>query len=195
MDLNPALKLAEEDFKKTDIESICRRTGAVISGEQLTVRYLGHQYSFSIPDVRWNQEVPIRKKIIILHYLARSKGTVPAGNLIDFRDIPGGNLYYPVFEQRIHRRFLKRFGQDACSLYRSARILDGDREDISGCAAVVIRAFPRIPVHFVLYQGDDEVPSACKVLFDASITDYLSTEDIVVLCEDTVNELVLKAEK
>ena len=35
---------------------------------------------------------------------------------------------------------------------------------------------------FVLRKGDDEFPPSGSVIFDSSIADYLSTEDVAVLC-------------
>ncbi|MFC2012471.1 DUF3786 domain-containing protein, partial [Chloroflexota bacterium] len=52
-----------------------------------------------------------------------------------------------------------------------------------GDAAVTINAFSRVPVTIVLWQGDEELAPQGNMLFDASISDYLSTEDVTVLCE------------
>jgi hypothetical protein len=49
--------------------------------------------------------------------------------------------------------------------------------------AVTINAFRRVPITLVLWQGDAELPPASSLIFDATISDYLSTEDISVLCE------------
>ena len=110
MDLNPALKIAVADFKKTDFSSITFRSGAIVAGQEVQVCYLNRKYSICLPEVAWEDGVSLREKIIILHYLTRSKGTPLSGKAIDFREVPGGNLYYPIFEARVHRPFLKTFG-------------------------------------------------------------------------------------
>jgi hypothetical protein len=47
-----------------------------------------------------------------------------------------------------------------------------------GDVAVKVLAFPKVPVVLSLWKGDEEFPPEGNVLFDASITSYLSTEDI-----------------
>ena len=40
-----------------------------------------------------------------------------------------------------------------------------------------------VPVTFVLWKGDEELPPEGNILFDSTISEYLSVEDINVLCE------------
>jgi len=47
-----------------------------------------------------------------------------------------------------------------------------------------------VPVTIVLWQGDDEFAPQGSIMFDAAICDYLSTEDITVLCETITWRLV-----
>ena len=56
--------------------------------------------------------------------------------------------------------------------------------------AVTIDAFKQVPITFVLWQGDDEFPPEGGILFDANVSDYLSIEDINVLCEAVAWKLV-----
>jgi hypothetical protein len=45
-------------------------------------------------------------------------------------------------------------------------------------AAVSVRPFPKIPIHYVLYAEDDEFPAKMTVLFDKSIDLHLSADAI-----------------
>ena len=56
--------------------------------------------------------------------------------------------------------------------------------------AVTINAFKRVPITFVLWRGDEEFPPDGSILFDATVSDYLSIEDINVLCERITWKLV-----
>jgi hypothetical protein len=58
-----------------------------------------------------------------------------------------------------------------------------------GDVAVSIKAFPRVSVVIVLWRGDDEFAPNGSILFDRTVTDYLSTEDMTVLCERIVEKL------
>jgi len=59
-----------------------------------------------------------------------------------------------------------------------------------GDVAVTVNAFNRVPITIVLWQGDEEFPAQGGILFDAAITDYLSTYDVTVLCESIIWKLV-----
>ena len=51
-------------------------------------------------------------------------------------------------------------------------------------------AFPRAPLTYVLWKGDDEFPPDASILFDSTVSDYLSNDDIHNLCESIVWRLV-----
>ena len=51
----------------------------------------------------------------------------------------------------------------------------------TGDASFRIQVFPRLPMQYVLWEGDEEFSPSVQVLFDASVDHYLSLEDIVVL--------------
>ncbi len=189
MGLEPALELAIADFKRNNPEEMALKCGAVITGERLTIRYLNRDYSFFLPEIEWVGEVSLKEKIVILHYLSRGKGTDLSGREIDFRDLPGGKNYYSVFEARVCQPLWKRFGQNPPLLKEAALSLNGEEVE-RGDFAVRIQAFPKIPITLVLYQRTEEFPASAKVLFDSSISNYLTTEDIVVVCEDTVKALL-----
>ncbi|HUT97259.1 MAG TPA: DUF3786 domain-containing protein, partial [Dehalococcoidales bacterium] len=59
-----------------------------------------------------------------------------------------------------------------------------------GDVAVTINAFKRVPITFVLWRGDEEFPPDGSILFDATVSDYLSIEDTNVLCERIAWKLV-----
>jgi hypothetical protein len=50
-----------------------------------------------------------------------------------------------------------------------------------GDASFVLKALPYVLLQYVLWEGDEEFPPSLRLLFDASVSHYLSLEDIVVL--------------
>ena len=84
---------------------------------------------------------------------------------------------------------MKHFGKEPRRLIDAAGKLGSHRVDY-GDTGVVINAFSRIPVTLTLSHGDEEFPPDGNILFDAGISDYLSTYDITVLCERIIWKLI-----
>jgi len=50
---------------------------------------------------------------------------------------------------------------------------------------VKIYALPLVPIHAVLWSTDSEFPPSANILFDSSVSSYLSTEQTAMLGELT----------
>jgi hypothetical protein len=193
-----AYKLAGEQLGKVDIEEQCRKSGAryvVIDSQELAiVEYLNQSYQVTFPHIEVSlldskAEVPINDKILILHYLTRAKGTPIANKFISFKELPEGANYFPTFSKRSTEPLIKYFGEEPQRLIEAAEVLGGVKVDY-GDVAVAISAFSRVPIILVLWRGDEEFAPRSNILFDASISGYLSTYDITVVCETIVWKLV-----
>jgi hypothetical protein len=194
-----AYKLAGEHLAKTvDIEEQCRKSGTELqvkaSQKSIVVQYLNCPYLISVPDgaispADSDELVPIRDKLLIIHYFNTAKGTPVTSRLITFRELPEGNVYFPTFTKRTIRPIVDNFSQQPRLLVTVGEKLGGHKVDY-GDAAVTIQAFSRVPVTLILWRGDEELPPQGNVIFDANISDYLPTEDITVLCETITWRLV-----
>ena len=185
-------KLACEQLSKIgDIDQLCLRSGAqyqvIDTKELILLNYFNQSYQISFPDINISlidskQEVPIRDKILILHYLTLAKGTPISNKVIAYKELPEGANYFPSFYKRAIKPLLDYFGKEPRLLLDAAKRLGGYEADY-GDVAVTINAFSRVAITLVLWRGDDEFAPEGSILFDSSISDYLSTEDINVLCE------------
>jgi len=190
-----AYKLACEKLGSKDIEEICGKTGAQrMDSNKIIIEYLNRPYLITLPDIEIllkdsEEEVPLKDRILILHYLTLAKGTPATNRLITFKQLPGGASYFPAFSQRATKPLLSHFGKEPELLTDAAAKLGGCKANY-GDVAITINAFPRVPITFALWRGDDEFPPRGSIMFDASISAYLSTEDITVLCETIIWRLV-----
>jgi len=189
-------KLAREQLAKiSDIEEQCRKSGAqYVEPNKLVIDYLNQPYHIILPDVEIllgdsKMEVPLKDKILILHYFTLAKGTPSTGILINYKQLPGGVSYFPAFSQRAINPFVKHFGQKPELLIDISEKLGGYKAD-QGDVSVIINAFNHVSITFALWRGDEEFSPSGGILFDANISDYLSTEDITVLCETIAWKLV-----
>jgi len=189
-------KLAREELAKiSDMEGKCRKSGAQYLGpNKIIIDYLNRPYHISFPDIEISlqdskEEVPLKDKILILHYFTLAKGTPPTGTLVTYKQLPGGVSYFSAFSQRAVKPLVSRFGKEPELLLNIAAKFGGYKAD-RGDVSVAINAFRYVPITFVLWKGDEEFAPSGNILFDANISDYLSTEDTTVLCETIAWKLV-----
>jgi len=195
--LDVAYTIVRERLAAVDIEEQCRRSGSEYkkqdSGETATVHYLNRPCLVTFPEAKVTPadgpDLPLSEQILVLHYLAQARGTPASGNLITFRDLPGGVVYYPTFSKRTMEPLTRYFGKEPELLVKVAGRLGGRNADM-GDTAVVINPFPCVPLTMVLWHGDEELPPLLNLLFDANITDYLESEDVTIICEIVTWKLV-----
>jgi hypothetical protein len=164
------------------------------SRKVVKIDYLKRSYIISIPSGEISYEtdseaVPLRDKILILHYFIQAKGTSFSGKTITYKELHDGINYFPVFSKRTIQPLVKFFGNEPGELLKTARVLGGEKADY-GDMAVTINAFTYVPVTFVIWQGDDEFPPEGSLLFNNTINDYLTNDDIHALCENIIWSLV-----
>jgi hypothetical protein len=195
-----------------DIKQQCFRSGAqYVHPDKVTIEYLNQSYSMAVPSMEISltdslhrcegqnpatalkrqescQQIDLRGVILMLHYLITAKGTPATGKLIGFRQVPGGIFEHASFSREVLTPLLDHFGREPERLVEAAYNLGGSKVG-HGDVAVSIRAFPKVSVVIVLWRGDDEFAPNASILFDSTVTDYLSTEDMSVLCERIVEKL------
>jgi hypothetical protein len=179
-----------------DAEEQCRRSGAQCLAAQkaAVVNHLGQDYRIDLCNGEVSfadstEAVPIRDKILVLHYFLRAGGTPLSGKMITYKELQEGINYYPTFFKRAIEPVVNSFGLQPEKLLVIAEALGGRKADY-GDVAVTIDAFPHVPLTIVLWRGDDEFGADGNILFDSSIPDYLPTEDITILCETLAWRLV-----
>jgi len=198
-DLEPAYKLAREQLAEIeDIEQLCLKNGAryLVTGSQkeIAIEYLNQLYRIIMPNVEVSlidsqEEVPIRDRVLILHHLLSAKGTPITNKLIAFKELPGGDSYSRTFSKRAIEPLVEHFGEQPHVLIDIAGKL-GAHTVAYGDVAVTVNAFNKVPITIVLWRGDEEFPAQGDILFDAAISDYLSTYDVTVLCESIIWKLI-----
>ncbi len=194
-----AYKLACEQLAKIDdIEQQCRKSGTqyrvIESKKTIIIQYLNQSYLITLPNIEISlvdsaEKVSVRDRILILHYFISAKGTPLANRLITFRELPEGSVYSPTFSKRTIKPLLDCFGKEPQLLVDAGERL-GSHKAGYGDTAITINAFSRVPITIILWQGDDELAPQGNILFDATISDYLPTEDIAVLCETITWRLI-----
>ena len=192
-----AYKIARERLAAVkDIEEQCRRSGARCLPDEKSVilKYLDRDYKIQLPEgevmlFAGAEAVPLRDKILILHYFLRAGGASLTGHLITYKELQEGINYYPTFFKRSIEPIIANFKDHPEKLPDIAAAFGGQRAEY-GDVAITLPAFPFVPMTIVLWRGDKEFPPEGNILFDSTISDYLPTEDITILCESLAWKLV-----
>jgi hypothetical protein len=187
---------AQEQLRAADPKGVAERSGAEWHTSEgrgyLEVPFLNRHYRVLLPDAtvsdKAGEEPPLVRKVLILHYLLQAHGEGLAGRWVDFRSLPGGVVYYPVFRGRVISRLVRMFGQQPQALIPAAAPLGGRAIEMAD-VAVEIRAFPRVPVVLALWEASEEFGAEGSVMFDDSLPTYLETEDAIIVCEEIFGAL------
>jgi len=180
-----AAKLSERT-----IEAIAEKSGSRVVEKNgincISVPFLADEIDIFFPDVslryhRRDDEVPLWLQVLVLHYLLSATGIAETGVQITFKQLEGGLAYYPVFQKRTITPLINTFGEHLEDFIKYG-VLIGGTEAEHGDYALTFRAFPRVAVTFVFWKGDSDFPPAGNVIFDSSIEQYLTSDDIAMLC-------------
>ncbi len=137
-------------------------------------------------------ENPETLYILLAHY-SKAESVKHVGKLLRFRDLLGGYAYEEAFLQRAVLPIAETFGGSPKILVKAAEILGGIKCQF-GDVSVEIPAFPKVPLIYVLWKGDDELQPSVSIFFDFSANNYLPTEDPAVLAELATLRLTLIAQ-
>jgi hypothetical protein len=179
-----------------DIRQQCRNSGTeyLASEKAIHIDFLSQSYKISYPDGEvffqtGEETVPIKDKILIMDYFTRASGTPLTGKLITYKELHDGLNYFAVFHKRAIQPFVTFFGENPEALVKTAEIFGGQPADY-GDIAIKINAFSRVPVTIALWRGDDEFGPEGSILFDSTVSEYLTNDDIHALCEGIAWKMV-----
>lgn len=189
-DFKTARALALETLKTSDLAACCQKAGVSLDEskkgkKRVSIPFMGKTHDLLVAGDQMYfdesaQAIKLQDQVLLLHYLITASGAPVQNKWITFREVPSGPFYYPSFVKRAIAPLVKCFGETPEGLEKVGAKM-GEILSEPGDVAVKVLAFPKVPVVLSLWKGDDEFPPEGNVLFDASISSYLPTEDIAYL--------------
>lgn len=162
---------------------------AIVNLDSLNVRFLNDEYSVDLKQRRilsLSCNIPAKDylSVLLLHYLiAIHKGPYePFGRWISFKDLSGGESYWPAFKKRAIEPILRKYQSNPDSLLKAIERFDAERSAY-GEPGIVIKVFEKVSVLIALWPGDDEFSPDANILFDSNIDRIFTTEDVVIMSE------------
>jgi hypothetical protein len=154
-----------------------------------SLRFLADEYTIDLNQGRvlslsCNAPAKDYTSILLLHYLAQKLKELPSisGEWISFKQLEGGEGYFPTFKQRVIEPIIRKYGQNPEFLLGLTERFKAKRIQLADIS-IVLDVFDGVPLLITLWRGDEEFSAEVNILFDKNIKDIFCTEDIVILSE------------
>lgn len=175
---------------KVALEKAWEKLGSVSTEGSYPVHFLADNYTVDVKkktifSASCNVPAKTYTIILMLHYLTRKADGLPTlkGEWISFKELVGGEGYYPTFKKRVLQTIIRKYGEKPDEILKLAEHFKAKTAQV-GDVSVVLDTFEEsAPFLITLWRGDDEFGPEANLLFDKSIVEIFETEDIVVLSE------------
>ena len=191
-----------EDLEKRDMVAMCENAlASVFSSEDLVLSTLGREILVDRKNRslrhknqgEWEQVTHPLLELLVLVYLLHAGPQLLSRELVSAKELKTAHFFQGPHELNVGK-VLERFGRDQEGFRRAAEALGGEAQSLAADAAYRIPALPKVPLYYLLWEGDDEFEPRISVLFDRSIESHLSADAIWGLVA-LVSEALLKAPK
>ena len=199
MSYKAAFEKASHEIASKNPAEMAQNSGAAYENGQFTIQFLNRNLTIHYPDIKISEpgaddEPPVWLQLTLLHYLINASGALPATfhcpaeNLrsdewIVYRQLPGALSAGGVFQRTVINPLAQAFGEDVEGFKQACTSLGGRYLPKSGDAAFTFLMLPRLPMAVVLYLGEEGMPPSVNVLFDATASAYLPSEDLILIGE------------
>jgi hypothetical protein len=185
-----------DELGKRDLNIVCQDSLAVINPpEGLRFQFLNEKMLVDIhnncikrrDDDGWEKIENSLLELVILVYLLHVTPFSPTNEMISVKDLKDA-LFFQGPHTLKTAPVLERYGGDLAGFKLAAEKLDGEPMDLAD-AAYRLNPLPKIPLYYLLWEGDEEFKPNLSILFDRSIERHLSADAIwglVILVSDAL---------
>jgi hypothetical protein len=130
-------------------------------------------------------------ELIALVYILNASGVSPSEEMIGVKELKDAHFFQGPHALDFSA-LTARYGNDLQAFDSVARQLQGVPVEFAD-AAYRFKTFPKIPIYYLLWAGDEEFQPNISVLFDRSIERHLSADGIWGLVK-LVNDKLIKSD-
>lgn len=131
--------------------------------------------------------------LLLAYYLDRADGTPGSGRLIAFSELPDAAMYARAFQSYTGAELGRAFGDDVEAFANAAAALRGRPEPIAD-RAFSFPVLPLVRVTVACWQGDEDVASSYRVLFDTTFARRLPA-DVGAVLGGTITQRLIEAHR
>jgi len=199
-DYTKAVELGRKLLREKNPKRIADMSGARFEAPRegnaaISLEFLARAVKVTWPNLEiffgnTEDELSIQEQVLLLHYLNGADGEIPSGQWIAYQEVPDGRFYLDAFIRRAKTPMVQVFGNQPERLVELATERYGATPLDQGDVSVQVQALPLVPVALILWRGDDEFPPEGTILFDRSVADIFSAEDIAWLAGMIIYPLI-----
>jgi hypothetical protein len=180
---------------------VCHRTEALYQPSYegyllpvFNVRYLVIPKTQKILRMGWNdktveEELPSFFYLMTLVYLTEAKDIKPTHTWVSEKDLLGGSTFFRGPHQLPVKELENLYGKDPDAFLKAGKRLGGS-EILYGDKGFALEVFPRVPLAYILWKGDEEFSPRAGVLFDSTIQSHLPLDIIWCMVSETSRRLL-----
>ena len=127
--------------------------------------------------------------LMVLFYLLKAKNIPLARKWISEKDLPGGETFFRGPHALSVDPIEKKYGNNPEGFIAAGEVLGGTPVRF-GDKSIALDVFPRIPIIYIVWRGDEEFPTKAGVLFDASIGSHFTLDIIWIMVNEVSRRLV-----
>ena len=186
-----------DDLKKMGSEDLCGRSLATPKlPEGFLIRFLNDDLLIDVENrCLWRLGLDQREKIeypllelVILVYLLNATPDLLSREMVSANDLKDAHFFQGPHALKV-APLVERYGRDLDGFKKASESLGGELLDMAD-AAYKFSPLPKIPLYYLLWEGDDEYKPHLSILFDRSIERHLSADAIWGLVNLVSNQLL-----
>jgi len=179
----------KREIRDVDLPASAERLGARFSGNKLTLKILGKDFSI---DARGNlsSDIHIHAWIAgpVLNYVLGGAGLPASGNWVPLRELKSGKTWYRLFSQRCEKPLKKvadtytDLFEDMIHIFNGRQVENHYASDIS----LVLHPLPKVPVLICYWKPEEGLESSLNIFFDDTAEENLTIESLYALATGLV---------
>jgi len=190
-----------DEFARLNPETVCIRTLAdyrvregaytlpVLNQGYLVLPYQRQIRRLTEKGTPMEEDLTREFTLMVLFYLSHAKNVPLVRKWISEKDLPGGEAFFRGPHALSVDLIEKEYGHDPEGFIEAGKAL-GATPVRFGDRSLALDVFPRIPIVYILWIGDEEFPPKAGVLFDASIESHFTLDMIWVMVNEVSRRLV-----
>ena len=174
-----------EDLKRRDSRTVCRNAlAADHAPEGLLLVFLGETILIDVQKSvlkinkqgMWETLSHPLLELLSLVYLLNAGPEGVSNEMVSVQQLKTSHFFQGPHQLNIDP-LIRRFGNDAEGFKSAALNIGGELQNLAD-ASFKILTFPKVPLYYLLWRGDEEFNPRLSVLFDGSIEKHLSADAI-----------------